>query len=427
MASSVPTLSQIEAWDVTHLHEAAEHWTTVADAWLQTFTGVREQLAASGWEGQARDAAVDRADGDLMQMRGAAWRLQDAATVARAGASDLTAAKQRVLSAVDDARAAGFEVREDLTVNAYVRGRPVAQAMALQPQANALTAEIRAAAAGLAELDQQVATKITSATAGVHGFTFPPEAPDHAPYPEERDVIQAVDFKQSPEDGDRKPTLEGILERYQVTEDPDGMVDWEPPWPASIFTDAESVTAGEARMLDDLGLLGQRDMQQIKEAARAEANSRFAPPSGNEVNNHNDAFRHAYWNALMTQRFGEEWTGQFTTAHERLPDNNASNEAMDLWNNEVGRRIAAANPDASPEQLAGMVEQAVRNGETVVIRPDGQGVIWSNEIPVGGPTGDSSGSVPVPGNAPGPVPIPHPRGGYDPGQPGGYGTTAGGY
>ncbi|BBZ09590.1 hypothetical protein MDOR_37590 [Mycolicibacterium doricum] len=155
------------------------------------------------------------------------------------------------------------------------------------------------------------------------------------------------------------------------------MVDWEPPWPASIFTDAESVTAGEARMLDDLGLVGQRDVQQIKEAARAEANSRFAPPSGNEVNNHNDAFRHAYWNARMTQRFGEEWTGQFTTAHERLPNNNASNEAMDLWNNEVGRRIAAANPDASPEQLAGMVEQAVRNGETVVIRPDGQGVIWS--------------------------------------------------
>ncbi|BBZ09589.1 hypothetical protein MDOR_37580 [Mycolicibacterium doricum] len=173
----------VEAWDVTHLHGAAEHWTTVADAWLQTFTGVREQLAASGWEGQARDAAVDRADGDLMQMRGAAWWLKDAATVARAGASDLTAAKQRVLSAVDDARAAGFEVREDLTVNAYVGGRPVAQAMALQPQANALTAEIRAAAADLAEHDQQVATKITNATAGMHGFTFPPEAPDHAPYP----------------------------------------------------------------------------------------------------------------------------------------------------------------------------------------------------------------------------------------------------
>lgn len=222
-------------------------------------------------------------------------------------------------------------------------------------------------------------------------------------------------------------TPEEILERYQVTEDPDGMLDWEPSGPPSIFTDPQTITTGAARMLDDLGLLGQRDMQQIKEAARAEANSRFPPPEGKEIDNHNDALRHAYWNALMTQRFGDEWTRDFATAHERRPGNYASSEAMDLWNNEVGRRIAAANPDASPAQLADMVEQAVRNGETVVIRSDGQGVVWSDQIRVGGPTGDSSVSVPVQGNGPGPVPIPHPRSGYDPGQPGGYGTTAGGY
>jgi hypothetical protein len=38
---------------------------------------------------------------------------------------------------------------------------------------------------------------------------------------------------------------------------------------------------------------------------------------------------------------------------------------MDLYNNEVGRNIAIANPDATPAQLADMVEQAVNNGDTV--------------------------------------------------------------
>jgi hypothetical protein len=225
----------------------------------------------------------------------------------------------------------------------------------------------------------------------------------------------------------RQEVLDDILRRYQVSEDPDGMVEWEPPWPFNQFTDPQDITATEARMLDDLGILGQRDMQQIKDLARETANSRFPPPNGNEVDNHNDAFRHAYWNALMTQRFGEEWTHQFATAHERRTDNYASSEAMDLYNNEVGRKIAAANPNASPEQLADMVEAAVRNGDTVVIRPDGQGLEWSNNIPVGGPTGDSSVSAPVPGNNPAPVPIPSPGGGYDPQQPGGYGTTTSGY
>ena len=59
-----------------------------------------------------------------------------------------------------------------------------------------------------------------------------------------------------------------------------------------------------------------------------------------------------------------------------------------------------------------------------MIRPDGQGVVWSNQIPVGAPTGDSSVSIPVTGSAPAPGADP---GVADPGQPGGYATTAGGY
>ncbi|GFG71589.1 DUF4226 domain-containing protein [Mycolicibacter senuensis] len=220
--------------------------------------------------------------------------------------------------------------------------------------------------------------------------------------------------------------LEQILKRYQVSEDPDGELDWEPPWPLSLATDPVHVTAGEARMLGDLSPFALRDLNQIKEAAATEAKVRFPPQNGpnDTADNHTDAFRHTYWNALMTQRFGENWTRDFATAHERLPNNPATAEAMDLYNNEVGREIAAANPRATPAQLADLVQQAVERGDTVVIAPGGDKLAWSNTV-AWGEAGTTTNAT-VPGQAPTPTGA-GPGGVYDPGQPGGYGTSAGGY
>lgn len=232
-----------------------------------------------------------------------------------------------------------------------------------------------------------------------------------------------------PPEGNPPPVdpLEEIKRRNQVSEDPDGVLDWEPPWPLSMFTTPQRVTATEARMLEQLSLFELQDLKQAKEAAEVEAKVRFPPQNGvnDTADNHTDAFRHAYWNALMTQRFGEQWTKDFTEAHERLPDNPATAEAMDLYNNEVGRKIALANPDASPAELADLVEQAVRRGDTVVIAPDGTGenLAWSNTVEEGG--AGTTSPVPVPGVEPQPSGN-APGGTYDPGQPGGY-TTSGGY
>ncbi len=52
---------------------------------------------------------------------------------------------------------------------------------------------------------------------------------------------------------------------------------------------------------------------------------------------------------------GAEWTARFTTTHEGLPGNGAVREAMDPYDNEVGRRVALANPGASPDELADKV------------------------------------------------------------------------
>jgi hypothetical protein len=220
--------------------------------------------------------------------------------------------------------------------------------------------------------------------------------------------------------------LDEILREYQVSEDPDGAVDWEPDWPLNMLTDPKHVTATEARILDDLSPLELRDMDQIKDAAEVEAKVRFPPQNGanDTADNHTDAFRHTYWNALMTQRFGEQWTRDFATAHERLPNNPATAEAMDLYNNELGRQIAVANPDATPDELAGLVEQAVNDGDTVVIAPGGDKLAWSDTIPLG--EAGTTTQATVPGQAPVPTGA-GPGGMYDPGQPGGYGTSAGGY
>ena len=193
---------------------------------------------------------------------------------------------------------------------------------------------------------------------------------------------------------ERKPTSE-ILDAYQVAED--AMERWSPKFgPATgvpvPFAGSTPLTITEGQLLDDLGsrrgLLGLKSFADIRTLAYDEADRQFPPAdaNGNAVvggeDGHNDAFRHAYWNALMTREFGEDFAAAFGTAHEGVPGNPADREAMDLYNNEVGRRVAVENPDASPEELATLVAETVRDGETVVI--DGSNELaYSDEVAVG--------------------------------------------
>lgn len=89
-----------------------------------------------------------------------------------------------------------------------------------------------------------------------------------------------------------------------------------------------------------------------------------------------DAFRHAYWNALNTVDAGYISARNFATLHERgsnPADDPKSSEydpvaiKMDLYNNEVGRRIGLENPNATPDELMNLVMQALANGELQVV------------------------------------------------------------
>ncbi|WP_433676371.1 DUF6973 domain-containing protein [Microbacterium gorillae] len=194
---------------------------------------------------------------------------------------------------------------------------------------------------------------------------------------------------------DDRPSLDDILSDYQVSDDPDGMTEW-PAWPLSLATEPRTMTQTEADMLDRLGLYWLFQLNDIQNEAFTEADSRYVTDDRND--DHNDAFRHAYWNARMADLMGEDWAAEFATAHEGSPDNiYSAREAMDLYNNEVGRSIAVAHPDASPDELADLVSEAVEDGRLIVIDEDGN-LRWSDQRPVGSPGDAGNGGGPLPGN-----------------------------
>ena len=213
----------------------------------------------------------------------------------------------------------------------------------------------------------------------------------------------------------RRPDLADVQRTYQTADDTTAM--WEPKlfgadwlplgW---VRGDRRELTSTEGQLLDNLtrdrGLLGLQRFEAIADQAFATADSRVPRPGtlppaveaqiaqlpADEQamarrawpanDGHNDAFRHAYWNALLTKDFGAGWTQQFATAHEGLPGNGAVREAMDLYNNAIGRQIAVANPGASDAELATLVQAALDRGELVVVGAGGQ-LAWSDRVAPG--------------------------------------------
>lgn len=199
-----------------------------------------------------------------------------------------------------------------------------------------------------------------------------------------------------------RPDLDKILNDYQQQDDK--MTSWRPKfggWVTIPFSSSYKVTETEGDLLDNLsrdrGLVGMSDFEDIKDQAFDVSEARYANPAnfppaagstGKEQvrwmqnDGHRDAFRHAYWNALLTKNFGETWTREFTNAHEGVPGNKADREAMDLYNNEVGRKIALDHPGATDRELADLVQQAVTDGKLVVVDSAGK-LQWSDRVAYG--------------------------------------------
>ncbi|CQD09963.1 transmembrane protein [Mycobacterium lentiflavum] len=172
----VPSLSEIQAWDVAHLEGAARDWSATAEHWESSFSSIHRASVSPGgtvWEGVAAEAAQERAFADLVKVRGLADVLHESAAIARRGADTLDSAKRSVLDAVEEASSAGYLVGEDLSVT------PPRASVAAQAQAQVYAADIQQRAAQLVAHDQAIAAKITTASAPLNGVAFaePPASP----------------------------------------------------------------------------------------------------------------------------------------------------------------------------------------------------------------------------------------------------------
>jgi hypothetical protein len=191
--AGAPGLSALLSWPTDHLTEAAAHWETVGQRSYAVAHGTWSDALTVDWSGEAAEALRTDTHADLMTTSGVVDQLQEAASVARSGASDLEAARAQMRYAVEDARSAGFEVGENLSVTDRTSGGSAAQRAARQAAAQAFAANIGGRAVQLVSTDAQVASRVTAAVAGV-GSTFPQT-------PSTNGQVHAVDshtFKQDP-------------------------------------------------------------------------------------------------------------------------------------------------------------------------------------------------------------------------------------
>ena len=95
-----------------------------------------------------------------------------------------------------------------------------------------------------------------------------------------------------------------------------------------------------------------------------------------------DAFKHAFWMALLSQKFKTQKVYKLGLAHEKYNyrqskkgkggGDQAASE-MDLWNNKVGIDIGYINRNISEDSLINMVITAIMRGEMRVIKKDKEG------------------------------------------------------
>jgi hypothetical protein len=175
VSGGLPRLADVQAWDTSHLTTAAQHWADSATRWEDGFAEVARHSFSPGgsvWEGAAATAAQDRAVADRTQVNRVAERLRTVSADARIGATELSAARQQVLAAVNAARAAGFEVSDDLSVTYVDDGSPTSAAR--RTQAEGMARDIWQRAAKLTATDRDVAQRISAASGEIQSLSFGP-------------------------------------------------------------------------------------------------------------------------------------------------------------------------------------------------------------------------------------------------------------
>jgi hypothetical protein len=173
VSGGLPRLTEVQTWDTTHLTTAAQVWTDTATRWEDGFSqAARHAFMPDGspWEGAAATAAQERAIADRTAVGRVADRLRTASADARVGAAEIGAARQQVLAAVSAARAAGFQVGDDLSVTFLDGGS--ATSGARRAQAESMARDIWQRASRLVTTDRDVAQRISTISGDIQSLSF---------------------------------------------------------------------------------------------------------------------------------------------------------------------------------------------------------------------------------------------------------------
>lgn len=87
-----------------------------------------------------------------------------------------------------------------------------------------------------------------------------------------------------------------------------------------------------------------------------------------------NAFRHALWNSLIchetlkiskNEEKSVNWTQKVTDLYEKITQNEILDEAMDLHNNEIGRKIFLQNATQTETEIINLLQKMAKNAQKV--------------------------------------------------------------
>ncbi len=196
--TAVPSRSDVESWDSSDLESAATRWRAAAGALESAFEQHRQNILTPGgttWEGDAKDAALDRvtADTSVVRLQGDVHR--EAADIASRGSEDIQGARSRVLEAIAEAEQDDFSVGDDLSVTdnlAYDVETAAARATAATEHAEF----IRWRAEQLVATDALAGQQLQAKASELEGIRFEGESNGNEPDP----TIRLVDNKTEDKD-----------------------------------------------------------------------------------------------------------------------------------------------------------------------------------------------------------------------------------
>ncbi|WP_054811277.1 DUF6973 domain-containing protein [Nocardia arizonensis] len=396
---TVPTVIE---WDTAHMAQAAVRMASCSDILEAEAKSAESKISRSidYFKGSAGDAARVRGQSDRNELVGTADVLAQMATKTASLAEDIAMNIATIKAGIASAEASRWDlfVQDDGTVRSRKSNAETsrdywpmgaAAVLAKEFETSRLSSSIKGALDAVQRDDQEGAEQL------VRFLELLP------------DSVKAGVAK-SLETGN--PQLDEILKNYQTDVSSTAAELWPtglelelirlkyPDVNPSMLT-PEEMSAMKTLLLTQ-GPEAVGEHFKLSSEAMAAAESTFPAST---ADGQGDAFRHAYWNALMTQQFGEDWTKEYGTAHEKSAGNVPQREAMDLYNNERGRQIALANPNASPAELQQIIKSEIDKGTLVVLETkDANGAEHSpklafSNIPEGN-TGLAPGvGIPLPG------------------------------